>query len=756
MTTDGLRELPLLNPVLTLRKEPRRERVQGGGKNAGQIVRSRLAQHTHILSSACRYLYDHRDTLPTHGGKTLLVARMSDDSLAPTYKPDSMFDWDMGFRLVAPFRHGYLVEASIEKLPHLAHLITNPTNIASIVDISRVEALSPFDEKAMLAGRSLDRLWEHATEVEGGREFIVWLAPYQERAAKLSLMSTLETLAAEGVLQPTFPVLRLHGPVAENDEGYPVPVEQPQQTGVARALRQFRRDGHGRATIRFTRKQDLARLVASGTSFRIDPVKPLQVTAPGEGQEPGPPPPDVSSKPIVGVVDGGLTARSYLLAEAWRATPSFVHDGHADTTHGNRITSLIVQAHAWNSNLDLPPLVCRVGTVQAVPRQRANLPYNPEALIDYLTRVVREHPETKIWNFSFNQITPEDDFEVISYLGDAISRLARAAGILPVISIGNVSTANQERLCPPADCEAALVVAGRTFDDKGTPSAACNLSLRGPGPDGMWKPDVSWFSKLRVIGGETHTGTSYAATLVSNLAAHTWDNLKQPSPDLVKALLLNCAERESFDPQFGWGTPWNGHMPWICRPGSVTLAWCAELRPGIAYYFNDIPIPPELVRDRKLFGKASLTAILRPLTSPEGGPNYFATRLQVALQYTGANGKVKNLCGSMREDKDKEMDARQEHGKWHPIRRHVRDFTKKSGIAFSGDKMKLFARVFARDLYQFELDGNADLKGQEVAFVLTLSDGREDSAIYNSMARALGNFVESAVLDQEIEIGNAP
>lgn len=91
----------------------------------------------------------------------------------------------------------------------------------------------------------------------------------------------------------------------------------------------------------------------------------------------------------------------------------FIQDGHADSTHGKRITSLIVQAHVWNSNLDLPPLVCRVGTVQAVPRQRANLPYNPEALIDYLARVVREHPEAKVWNFSFNQIEPEDDFEVI-------------------------------------------------------------------------------------------------------------------------------------------------------------------------------------------------------------------------------------------------------------------------------------------------------------------------------------------------------
>jgi len=66
--------------------------------------------------------------------------------------------------------------------------------------------------------------------------------------------------------------------------------------------------------------------------------------------------------------------------------------------------------------------------------------------------------------------------------------------------------------------------------------------------------------------------------------------------------------------------------------------------------------------------------------------------------------------------------------------------------------MRLRARVFTRDLFQFGIGKNRDLELQEVTFVLTLSDGSNSSDIYNSVAQQLGTFVESAVINQEIEI----
>jgi hypothetical protein len=514
-------------------------------------------------------------------------------------------------------------------------------------------------------------------------------------------------------------------------------------------MRSYRNTGIGRAVVAVPSPTALTELLASGVSHRIDPVRPIVTAAPGEGAEPSPPL-DVGDAPIVAVVDGGLHAASYSTAEAWRAPP-LVSNGEADRRHGNAISSLVVQGHAWNTNRALPALTCRVGSVQAVPHPSANRRFDERELIDYLAAVMRAHPETKVWNISANQQGPHNDPDEVSILGHELAELVRAAHVLPVISIGNAKPGLGDRLCPPADCEPAIAVGGRLADSKGKPAEGCPKCLGGPGPDGMLKPDVSWYSQLRMLGGVIETGSSYPTALISSLAAHTFANLREPTPDLVKALLINAAERKEHHPKLGWGTPYVDQMPWTCAPGSVTLAWRASLAPGANYYWNGIPIPPEMVRDGKLVGRAKLTAILKPLVSPFGGANYFASRLQTSLRYP-TNGKWEPLVGSMLESTLKEEDARKELKKWQPVRCHCKDFP--DGLAFDGKHLQLYARVFTRDLYQFGWTHHSQAGPQEVAFVLTLWGTDGDSAIYNSMVGALGNFVESAVVNQEIELRN--
>jgi hypothetical protein len=552
-------------------------------------------------------------------------------------------------------------------------------------------------------------------------------------------------------LTATFPGLALPAPGQSGDTL--VPVRSRDQTSLARAVRRYRNVGVARTLVNVPTKRALAQLVASGSSFRIDPVKRIDVMAPGQGAEPTIPIPNALSQPVVAIVDGGMTARSYLPLEAWRA-PLLVPNRVADHPHGNQVTSLVVHAHAWNNRLSLPDLICRFATVQAVPRRDANHVSNPEQLIEYLRLAMRAYPEARVWNMSFNQAEPDDDPNIVSYLGHEIAALAREHNVLPVISIGNRSRENPLRLCPPADCEAALTVGGCAHDDQGNPSGECPVSLKGPGPDGMLKPDVSWHSHLRMLGGSANTGSSYATPLVSSLGAHTFANLKDPSADLVRALLINNGSLDRHDIALGWGTPWNGHVPWTCGQGSVTLAWRAKLRPGFWYYWNDLPIPPELIRHGKLLGKGRLTAILEPLVSGLAGENYFSTRLQVALQYRKLAGSWDNLLGSMKEHQTAEVDAREDLAKWHPVRRHIRDFSRRGGIGFSGTTMRINARIFARDLFQYGYGNHRELGEQNVAFVLTLSDGSDNDALYNSMTQRLSNFVESAVIGQEIDISN--
>jgi hypothetical protein len=193
-------------------------------------------------------------------------------------------------------------------------------------------------------------------------------------------------------------------------------------------------------------------------------------------------------------------------------------------------------------------------------------------------------------------------------------------------------------------------------------------------------------------------------------------------------------------------------MPWHCAPGAVTLAFRAALRAGIQYYWEEIPIPRELVRNGKLYGHVSLTTIHHPLCNAEGGHNYIATRVASSIQYQNVNGDFTRLVGSKVLDNTAELIARAEEYKWQPCRRDCRDFTRRGGIGFGGPFFRIYARLYAREIAQFGYSVNADIPEIETVFVITFSDGTSGPQLYNSMAASLGNFVESAVINQDIEL----
>lgn len=744
---------PLLNPVLSLQMDPKPEAPTARGKSQRSVVKSRLPIQQRSLAASARALLSSGVTPPAFAGTTHLVVRMfSEDSLAPSHTPDDLFSPVNGCRLVAPFHGGYLVEAELKNINRLIQAIEQPLNFPVQADISRVESLSSFSEADRTRGRSIDDLWMSAPEDDGGRLFVVWLAPFRSSQAREVLLQRVELLSQQQILLPTFPNLRLSGPADVGSElvsGSSREVSSQRQSGIARAMRNYRNTGVGHGTVRIASKEALHQLLASGASYRVDPVRPIRVAAPGEGAHPSAPF-DLADAPIVGVVDGGLHASSYSSAEAWRSR-KLITDAQADRKHGSAISSLIVHGHAWNTNRNLPALNCRIGTVQAVPARNVNARVDEQDVIDLLAESMRAHPDTKVWNISANQSS--DDPEAVSLLGHELAGLSRHFGVLPIVSVGNVSSGAGDRPEPPADCEAALVVGGRLANPTGAPSDPCPKCLGGPGPDGMLKPDLSWFSELRMLGGVTDVGSSYPTALVSSLAAHTFANLRNPTPDLVKALLVSATERDEHHPQLGWGTPYSGTMPWTCAPGTVALTWTAQLQPGVAYYWSGIPIPPELLHNGKLLGHATLTAVLKPVVSPFAEANYFATRVETSLQYQGKDDEDwKSLLGSMMESTLPEGDARETLKKWQPVRRHCRDFSKGGGLIVSGDQLRLYARVYARDLYQFGWQANSDVGAQEVAFVLTLRGPNDEPSIYNSTAQLLGNFVESAVVNQEIEV----
>ncbi|MGE4774699.1 S8 family serine peptidase [Yersinia enterocolitica] len=734
----------LLNPILSLLKSPTPNSVNGGGKSAKNIVHSRLESQKVKLSSELEKI-NNNDSAITHAGKLHLLVRMFDDSLAPSWIPDDLFDDNHLSRIIAPAYSGYLVEISKSDISVLIDKIKKAGTTNKKVDISRLESISGFNHTTALRNNPSHEVFIKSEKI--GHQFNLWLMPFYDSKARKSVVDKLESLVLDGTISFGHPEFDDILPVCENT------------TVAFNSLRsktlKYKSDGMLSFTATIDNENKFNRILSSGVVYRIDPVSPMTVKSspPGTGTEPKPRSIGIESLPTVVIIDGGCSAASYLPLNILNVKP-LVSDKNADWKHGNQVTSVVCLGSAWNNNLSLPELECNFISIQAINKQNVSVQPTSEQFINYLRGVAIETAElSKVWNLSFNEGEPSYANDEISYLGHEINKIAREYNILPIISIGNVSKTNASKLCPPADCESALTIAGRLANADGLPDLPCPMSLRGPAPAGMKKPELSWFSTLRMIGGSTGTGTSYSTPLISSVAAHTFRNLKDPTPDLVKCLLINKSERPAHDSRLGWGTPWsaNDTMPWLCEPGSVTLAWNSKLRAGFAYYWNDIPLPPEMLKDGHIKGEIVLTAILKPIVSELGGVNYFSTRLQCALQSVGADGKAKNLLGSMKESKEKELESRKELAKWSPVRHHRKKF---SDVSIDNSLLRLHARIFTRDLYQFGLNTHHELDEQDVSFVLTFKSEDKDSGIYNSMKQNLGINAEVGTVEQDIDIDN--
>lgn len=750
---------PLLNPVLRFIKDPKPESVSGGGKNATSIIAARLLEQRRTLSRQFMALSEQAATRPRFDGRIVLYAAMFDDSFAPSYTPSDLFNPTREARLIVPYRSGYLVEMAADQLPAFARLVKRTDLTKDQVDISRVESVRYFESADTLGATSLDKIWEAAPETEGGKAFTVWLMPLRDHDAAEALIGRFAALRP-GTIVPPPPLLAAVNLDADAD----VPAVMRRSLRAAGspgdrinlAMRAYRLRRRARTTVLVPSRAALGQLVASGTVFRIEPVQPISSTSPGEGREPNRPlPQNMTSQPVVGVVDGGMMAGSYRNAEAWRAPP-LVPDNAADTKHGNWVTSLVVQGHDWNNNLTLPPLYCQVGTVQAVVKRGSRVFVDPQDFVVYLDSVMAANPDTRVWNLSLNQ-PYACDLEAVSAFGHDIALLARKHSVLPIISVGNLGDKPETRLQPPADCEAAITVGGRIHDDSGAPAGECPVSLRGPGPSSMLKPELSHFSRVRALGGAVISGSSFATSLTSPLAAHTMERVRDASPDLVKALLLHNSDGSIFDPALGFGTPSAAFLPWECRPGFVTLHWRATLRPGAAYYW-ELPIPEALKKSGKLKGAGVLTAILNPhpMLTDYAGPNYFSVRLETALQYQRGltpkgNAKFNSLLGSLNTGKITEQEARALDHKWSPVRHYSKSFR---GKDFEGDALRVYARVFSRDLYLYEYSGTEEVPEMEAVFVLSLGTGDEDDDVYNELRDQLGVFVETAVIEADIDVNN--
>lgn len=204
--------------------------------------------------------------------------------------------------------------------------------------------------------------------------------------------------------------------------------------------------------------------------------------------------------------------------------------------------------------------------------------------------------------FAFDDPFPDYAYEDMDGRTTDVSRAAQIAasrGILVVNSVGNQGDDAPWRwLIAPADVHGDSLLAVGAVNAQGV---VAGFSSYGPTADGRVKPDLAargvanpLISPAVPDGYETGSGTSFAAPLVTGLAACLW----QARPawravDVIRALRETASRAGTPDHRIGYGIP----------HGARALSWdpaVPPLPPGSARLLGPNPIvrggPPARVR----------------------------------------------------------------------------------------------------------------------------------------------------------------
>jgi len=291
--------------------------------------------------------------------------------------------------------------------------------------------------------------------------------------------------------------------------------------------------------------------------------------------------------PIVCVIDTGVASGCrfidpFVIARENPLGPP------CDEDHGTFVASRALFGDTIRDQVSAGVLDNRVRLVSVAAFTRDASGNRISPTTDELIRIIRDtvtrwHGRTRVFNLSMN-LTPKGGSSnapvanTVSPLAAEIDALSRRFGVLFVISAGNFPAPNapyptesypeyfkheSARVLAPAEAMLAITVGscaerenGGSMVSAGKPSP---FTRRGPGVGSFRKPDLiahggncgtGWrdHDDLSVAGiGPDETvsygcGTSYAAPIISSLAAQIIDAIPNATVELARALLVHFAE----------------------------------------------------------------------------------------------------------------------------------------------------------------------------------------------------------------------
>ena len=278
---------PILNPPPGFLDAPKPGRATAGGKAKRNIKDERLKTQREVLASDFQSMADAVHLQPSFNGHVILYADMFEDSYAPSYTPDSIFNPDVGAFITVPYQGGYLFQVHADRLRRIAEKIESTSKTGEKVDISRVQGVRFFGKQDVMGKRAIEDLWLSASEMENGRAFTVSLMRLGTQDAVAGLIDIFNSLR-KGLVVVSPQPLSDESRVRETRDlptGIPEGLLSEARNGdrIALALVQYFHRHHARPTMLVPSISKLEQLVASGAVFRIDPVTPIVASVCGGG-----------------------------------------------------------------------------------------------------------------------------------------------------------------------------------------------------------------------------------------------------------------------------------------------------------------------------------------------------------------------------------------------------------------------------------------------------------------------------------------
>lgn len=369
--------------------------------------------------------------------------------------------------------------------------------------------------------------------------------------------------------------------------------------------------------------------------------------------------------PVVGVLDTGVSGD--ILEPRVVDRVNYDVGRQLDEGHGTFVAGLIADPHAFNDTSDdYPEDAAQIFDAQVMPGVGISEAFLQERVLEVLDSKSAEG--INVWNCSFgSRRTGIPDYGTFAQELDSISV---EKNVLFVVAAGNYTSAPsrgwppasgvefEDRISSPSESVRSLTTGARAHKGGlvgiGSPSS---YTQRGPNFAAHVKPEVCHWAgdfgpdgTLAGFGVQSvvptghlaeSVGTSFAAPVVSTIAANTWQTLELSNavssvrPELVKGLLIHSASvndsstEASHRDYYGWGVPKGSSDILGNDAETFTTVHEVVLTPGSNWYKDPFPVPACLLTDENKFqGEVILTLSYAPPIDPAFGAE--AVRYEVA------------------------------------------------------------------------------------------------------------------------------